>query len=55
MGYVAPYENKIPVNYNGLGLGIIPAVGYKYNHASTQFVILGTSGVMWTVGYDFWN
>jgi len=55
MGYVAPYENKIPVNYKGLGLGIIPAVGYKYKRASTQFAVLGTSGVMWTVGYDFWK
>ena len=52
LGYVEPYEHKIPVNWNGIGVGIIPAVGYKYKRASTQVVLLGTSGVMLTVGYD---
>ena len=55
IGYVKPNDKKIPVNANGLGLGIIPAVGYKYQRASTQLVILGTSGFMWTLGYDLWN
>ena len=55
LGYVEPYEHKIPVNWNGIGLGIIPAVGYKYRRASTQFVILGVSGFMLTLGYDLWQ
>lgn len=54
LGYVGEHERKIPVNWNGLGLGIIPAVGYQYRRVSTQVVILGISGVMFTVGYDFW-
>ncbi|HIJ86811.1 MAG TPA: hypothetical protein HPP97_03900 [Desulfuromonadales bacterium] len=52
VGYVKPYDQKIPANADGLGLAIIPAVGYKYQRVSTQFVILGTSGFMWTLGYD---
>lgn len=55
IGYFEPYENKLPVNDNGIGLGIIPAVGYKYQRASTQFVMLGTSGFMITLGYDIWK
>lgn len=54
LGYVGKYESRIPVNWKGLGLGIIPAVGYKYRCVSTQVVILGISGLMFTVGYDFW-
>jgi hypothetical protein len=55
MGYVEPHENKIPVNANGIGLGIIPTVGYKYKRATTQFVILWDEGFMLTVGYDIWK
>ena len=55
LGYVKPYDNKLPINHDGIGLGIIPAIGYKYRRASTQLVILGTSGFMLTVGYDIWK
>jgi hypothetical protein len=55
LGYVKPYDNKIPVNANGIGLGIIPTVGYKYKRATTQFVILWDEGFMVTVGYDIWK
>ena len=55
LGYVEPYEHKIPVNWNGIGVGIIPAVGYKYKRASTQIAILGVSGLMLTLGYDLWK
>ena len=54
LGYVKPYDKKIPVNANGIGLGIIPAVGYKYKRTSTQCALLGISGLMFTVGYDVW-
>lgn len=55
IGYFEPYENKLPINADGVGLGIIPALGYKYQRASTQFVVLGTSGFMITLGYDIWK
>ena len=52
-GYKDPYEDKIPLNSNGIGLAIIPGVGYQYGRASAQLVILGTAAVMLTFGYDF--
>ncbi|HOP41447.1 MAG TPA: hypothetical protein PLI53_10435 [Geobacteraceae bacterium] len=55
IGYFEPYENKLPVNANGIGLGIIPAIGYKYKRSSTQFVLLGTSGFLITLGYDIFK
>ncbi len=54
-GYKEPYEDKIPVNYNGFGLAIIPAIGYQYQRANAQLVFLGTNGVMLMFGYDFWK
>jgi hypothetical protein len=55
MGYVKPYNNEIPLNANGIALGIIPVVGYKYKRASTQFVIIWNQGFLLTVGYDIWK
>lgn len=53
-GYVQPYDQNIPVNSNGIGLGVIPAIGYKYKRFSSQLAILGGSALMATFGYDFW-
>ena len=52
LGYKKPYENKIPVNWDGVGLGALPAVGYKFGDANIQLNFLGTAGIMITVGYD---
>jgi hypothetical protein len=54
-GYKDPYEDKVPLNDNGIGLAIIPAIGYQYQRANAQLVILGTAAVMLTLGYDFWK
>ncbi len=54
-GYFRPYENKIPVNKDGIGLGVVPTIGYKYKRATAQFVILGTSALMLNFGYDIWK
>ena len=54
-GYKEPYEDKIPVNDNGFGLAILPAIGYQHRRANAQLVILGTAGLMLTFGYDFWK
>jgi len=54
-GYREPYEDKIPVNFNGLGLAVLPAIGYQYQRATTQIVFVGSAGVMVTFGYDFWK
>jgi hypothetical protein len=54
LGYVKPYENKIPINATGIGLGIIPAVGYKYKRTTVQCAFLGDVAAMFVVGYDVW-
>ncbi len=54
-GYKAPYEDKLPINRNGYGLGIVPAVGYQFGRANMQLVFLGTAAASITFGYDFWN
>ncbi|MGQ0577280.1 MAG: hypothetical protein ACT4PQ_00030 [Betaproteobacteria bacterium] len=54
-GYKEPHEDAIPVNYNGVGPVIIPAIGYQYQRANAQLVFLGTNGLMLTFGYDFWK
>jgi RNA-binding protein YhbY len=53
-GYVAPYENKVPLNYNGFNPAIIPSVGYKLTaHDSVQVKILGNAALMFSYGRQF--
>ena len=54
-GYKDPFEDRVPVNNNGYGLGIVPALGYQLGRANAQIVFLGTAAVTLTFGYDFWN
>jgi hypothetical protein len=54
-GYKDEYEDKVPLNNNGLGLAVIPAIGYQYKRANAQLVILGTAAIMLTIGYDVWK
>ena len=51
-GYRGQYEDKIPFNHKGTGVGIIPAIGYQFNRVNTQFVVLGNAGFLVTLGYD---
>lgn len=56
IGYREPYENKIPVNSkDGIGLGVIPALGYQYERFNVQMNVLGTAGLMFTIGYDLFK
>ena len=56
IGYRKPYENKIPVNSsNGVGLGVLPALGYQYDRFNVQMNVLGTAGLMFTIGYDIFK
>ena len=52
-GYRGQYENRVPFNHNGLAWGIIPGIGYQYHSVDAQLVILGTSALLLTFGYDF--
>jgi hypothetical protein len=52
VGYKEDHEDAVPYNHNGYSPGIIPAVGYKWNRFNVQLNLLGTAGLMVTVGYD---
>ena len=52
LGYKEPYEDKIPFNHNGVAPGIVPALGYKIDRANVQLLLLGSAGLMVTIGYD---
>lgn len=53
-GYVAPFEDKVPLNQNGFSPAIIPSIGYSLNaHDSVQIKILGNAGLMFSYGRSF--
>lgn len=45
-GYVAPYENKVPLNHNGYSPAAIPALGIEKSNWQVQVNALGTNGFM---------
>jgi len=53
-GYRAPYENKVPLNFRGLSLALIPAVVYDIKPDwQAQLNILGTAGLMFQLNSRF--
>ena len=52
LGYKEPYEDKIPLNNNGVAPGIVPGLGYKFGDFNVQLNLLGGAGLMFTFGYD---
>jgi len=54
-GYVDEFEDKIPFNYDGWGVGIIPSIGFKKDRWAIDLVALGTAGLLFAVGYDIWD
>ena len=55
IGYKEPFEDKLPVNYNGVAPVIIPGLGYKYDRFNAQINFLGANGLMLTFGYDLFR
>ena len=51
-GYKEPYEDKIPLNNNGVAPGAVPGIGYKYGDFNVQLNLLGGAGLMFTFGYN---
>lgn len=46
-GYKVPYDDKVPLNYNGFSPVIIPAVGWHLDKSwNVQINFLGTAAVM---------
>jgi len=55
LGYKEPFEDKLPVNHNGIAPVIIPGIGYKYDRFNAQINFLGANGLMFTFGYDLFH
>jgi len=51
-GYRGENADKVPFNHNGVGLAVIPAVGYQYGSFNTQLILLGTAALMISFGFD---
>lgn len=53
-GYKEPYENKVPLNYNGFSPGAIIALEYEFKPGwSAQVDMLGTAGLMFQLNMPF--
>jgi len=52
-GYKPPYEDKIPFNQLGVAPAIVPSLGWRSGRFSALISLLGTNGVMATIGWDF--
>jgi hypothetical protein len=52
VGYDKPYEDKIPLNWDGVGIGALPAIGWQYQRFELQLNLLGTAGLMMSLNID---
>lgn len=53
-GYKGQYEDKVPFNHDGFGLGIIPAIGYRLTSKDAlQVGMLGAAGLIFTYNRRF--
>jgi len=52
IGYKEPFEDKLPVNWNGVAPVILPGLGYKFERFNIQINVLGANGFIFTFGYD---
>jgi len=55
VGYRDPFADKIPLNDNGVGPGVIAGIGYQHDRFNVQVNTLGTAGVIITFGYDLFR
>jgi hypothetical protein len=52
-GYKEPYDDKVPLNDLGVAPAIIPSLGYRHKSFYAEFIQLGLSAGMITVGFSF--
>lgn len=53
-GYTGKYKTKVPLNFGGFSPGVVPSIGWQYNHhTSAQLNMLGDAGVMLQLSHDF--
>ena len=51
-GYRGEFQDKIPLNNYGFAPAIIPGVGYSNGHYGADVIMLGLSGLLFTVGMN---
>ncbi len=51
-GYKDEFKDKIPMNQYGIAPALIPGIGYKKDRLGADIVLLGNSGLLFTIGYD---
>jgi hypothetical protein len=49
-GYKGEFRNKIPLNSHGVAPAIVPSLGYSNDRYGADVIILGISGILFTVG-----
>jgi len=53
-GYKEPYEDKVPLNYNGFSPGAVFSLGWQFTREfSVQANLLGTAALMIQLSIDF--
>lgn len=52
-GYRGEYQDKIPLNGWGIAPAALPAAGIHWGPVSTELVLFGSAGMMWTGGVRF--
>lgn len=51
-GYTGRWKDKLAFNHNGFAPAIIPSIGLKKGRWATDLILLGDSGLLFTIGYD---
>ncbi|ODC05063.1 hypothetical protein BFW38_17515 [Terasakiispira papahanaumokuakeensis] len=52
-GYRGEYKDKIPLNGWGTAPAVLPGVGASWGPVSTEVILFGSAGIMWTGGVRF--
>ena len=52
-GYKDEFQDKLSYNSSGYAPAIIPSLGWKKDKLGVDVILLGSAGLLFTVGYDF--
>jgi hypothetical protein len=52
-GYKGEHQDAIPFNSSGIAPAILPSFGIKYKWVSSELMIFGTAGLMFSLGVNF--
>ncbi|RUO33118.1 sn-glycerol-3-phosphate transporter [Aliidiomarina soli] len=52
-GYRNEYQDKVPFNHFGTSPAAVPSLGFRYKQMNAELAVLGVSGAMLLIGYNF--